>query len=207
MQALSAANRCSCGLAKRFVPPSSQGSSMSIANRRGTRSPPMVKLSTCARLRAWPCQVVVTRHFVLPFAVSRLTPSIRANRSSTLMPLTTAGAAVLGWATMIGLLCVGGVAGIRAGLSERGERRLYALALVFADQAGQHLPEVLVLGARVDVLPAVSLEECGLDRARLGVADRAAALRREIICVGFGLRLQDPVHRGDQLDELVDRPV
>ncbi|MGZ3362911.1 MAG: hypothetical protein ACXU84_26605, partial [Xanthobacteraceae bacterium] len=62
---------------------------------------------------------------------------------------------------MIGLLCVGGVEGIRAGLSERSERRLYALALVFADQAGQHLPEVLVLGARVDVLPAVSLEECG----------------------------------------------
>ena len=34
---------------------------MSIENGRGTRSPPISKSSTCARLRAWPCQVVVTR--------------------------------------------------------------------------------------------------------------------------------------------------
>jgi hypothetical protein len=71
-----------------FDPPSSQGSSMSNEKRRGTRSPPITKSSTCARLRVWPCQVVVTRQFVLPFAASRLTPSIRVNRSSTLMPLT-----------------------------------------------------------------------------------------------------------------------
>ena len=62
-------------------------------------------------------------------------------------------------------------------------------------------------GARVDVLPAVGLEECGLDRPRLGLVDRAAARRREVARVGLGLRLQDAVHRGDQLDELVDRPV
>ena len=68
-------------------------------------------------------------------------------------------------------------------------------------------PKCWCSGARVDVLPAVSLEECGRDRARLGLADRAAALRREIICVGFGLGLQDPVDRGDQFDELVDRLV
>src|SRR6266481_5913549 len=69
---------------------------------------------------------------------------------------------------------------VLAGLLERGECRLNALPLVFGDQAGKHLPEVRVLGARVDVLPAVSLEECGLDRPRLGLVDRAAALRRAV---------------------------
>jgi hypothetical protein len=74
---------------------------------------------------------------------------------------------------------------------QRGERGLDALALAFSDQARQHLPELRVLGARVDVLPTVGLEECGLDRPGLGRFDRAAALRREVSCVGFGLGLQD----------------
>ena len=42
---------------------------------------------------------------------------------------------------------------------------------------------------------------------RLDLVDCAAALRREVICVGFGLGPQDAVDRTDQLDELVDRPV
>src|SRR6266581_2487333 len=88
MQALSAASKYPCGLANRFDPPNSQGSSASIENRRDTRSPPILKPSTSARLRLWPCQTEVTRQCVVPFAACRLTPSIRANRSSTLMPLT-----------------------------------------------------------------------------------------------------------------------
>ena len=56
-------------------------------------------------------------------------------------------------------------------------------------------------------MPAVGLEERGLDGARLGLVDRATAGRREVGRVGLGLRLQDAVDRGDQLDELVDRPV
>jgi hypothetical protein len=64
--------------------------------------------------------------------------------------------------------------------------------VVFGDQARKHLAEMRVLGARVDVLPAVSLEECGRDRPRLGLVDCAAALRREITGVGFGLGLQMP---------------
>src|SRR6476661_2213339 len=147
MQALSAAIRCSCGLAKLFDPPSSRGSSMSIENRRGTFSPPISKLSTSARLRAWPCQVVVTCQFVLPFAGSRLTPSISANRSSTLMPLTTLGSAVFAYATMVGLLCFGWGKIFTFGLLQRGERRLDALALGFGDQAGQYFPELRVLRA------------------------------------------------------------
>src|SRR6476660_4481699 len=107
---------------------------MSIENRRGTRSPPISKLSTCARLRAWPCQVVVTCQFVLPFAGSRLTPSIRANKSSTLMTLTTVGSAVFFCATMMGSPF--------ARLLDGGERRLDALALGFGDQAGEDLAEV-----------------------------------------------------------------
>src|SRR5216683_3009592 len=44
----------------------------------------------------------------LAFCGVRLTPSIRVNRSSTLMPLTTVGLAVLDCATMKGFLWLGG---------------------------------------------------------------------------------------------------
>src|SRR5262245_12502601 len=185
MQALSAASRCSCGLANRFVPPSSHGSSMSIENRRGTRSPPISKPSICARLRAWPCQVVVTRQFVLPFAAFRLTPSIRANRSSTLIPLTIrATVFVWVWVAMTGsLVCM--MIGGTMDLVERGKRRLDALALTLRKQVGKHLAEVRVLGARMDILPPVSLEESGLDRASFRLVNRAAAPAREIAGIGF----------------------
>src|SRR4051794_9394172 len=193
MQALSAAHRCSCGLANRFDPPSSRGSSISIENRRGIRLPPMSKPSICVRLHAWPCQVVVARQLVLPFAASRLTLSIRANRSSTLMPLTTAGSAIFGWASMMGSHLLG-LGGIPVGSNERSERRLNAPALLSGDHAGQHLPELWVLSARVNVLPAVGLEECSRDGPRLGLVHRAAALRCEVSSVSFGLGLQDAVH-------------
>ena len=49
---------------------------------------------------------VETRQWVLPFAVSCLTPSIKANSSSTLMPLTTFGSAVSTFASMTSLLCI-----------------------------------------------------------------------------------------------------
>src|SRR5689334_7753148 len=153
MQALSAAIRCSCGLAKRFDPPSSRGSSMSIENRRGTSSPPISKLSISARLRAWPCQVVVTCQFVMPFAGSRLTPSISANRSSTLTPLTTVDSAAFVRALIMVLLLPGLGWDFKVGSLQRGERLLDALALLFGDQAGQHLAELRVLGAGMDVLP------------------------------------------------------
>ena len=55
---------------------------------------------------------------------------------------------------------------------ERGERRLDAQALAFGDQARKRLAEMRVLGTRVDVLPAVGLEECGADRLQLGLVDR-----------------------------------
>src|SRR5215467_2826542 len=106
MQALSAAKRYSCGLADRFDPPNSQGSSASIENRRDTLSPPILKPSTSARLRVWPCHIEVTRQCVLPFAASRLTPSIRAERSSTLMPLTLVGSATFVLVSIRSLLYV-----------------------------------------------------------------------------------------------------
>jgi len=56
-------------------------------------------------------------------------------------------------------------------------------------------------------LPAVGLEECGLDRPSLRLIDHAAAGCGEIARVGFGLSLQDAVHRRHQLDELIDRPI
>jgi len=55
---------------------------------------------------------------------------------------------------------------------ECGERRLDALALGFGDEARQDLAEMRVLGAGMDVLPAVGLEECGADRLQLGLVDR-----------------------------------
>src|SRR6516165_2089982 len=72
---------------------------------------------------------------------------------------------------------------------------------------GKHLPELRMLGAGMDVLPAVGLEKRGLDRPRLGLVDRAAALRYEVACVGPGLGLQDAIDRGYQLDEVVNRLV
>src|SRR5262249_33106469 len=96
---------------------------------------------------------------------------------------------------------------LRGGLLKCGERGLNALTLLFGDQAGQHLAEVRMLGARMDVLPPVGLQERSLDRSRLGLVDLPAALCREVARVGLGLALQDSVDRGDQLDELVDRLV
>src|SRR4029078_4216416 len=115
------------------------------------------------------------------------------------MPLKTVGSAILVWAPWYASFAWMGVR-VRAGLLQRGERRLNALALVFRNQAGKHLPECGVLGARVNVLPAVSFEECGVDRPRLGLADRAAALCREVTCIGFGLGLQESVPCGDHIE-------
>ena len=90
---------------------------------------------------------------------------------------------------------------------ERGECRPNALALFVGDQAEKDLSEVRMPGARVDVLPPVRPEKGGFDVPGLDFVDRAAARRHEVSGVGCGLGSQDAVHRGDQLDELVDRPV
>src|SRR5262245_50861118 len=128
---------------------------MSIANRRDTCSPPIPNPSIWVRLRVWPRQLVLTRQIVLPFAGSRLTPSIRASRSSTLMPLTVLGSAVFVRATMIFVPFLDDGGGGERGSLQRDECRLNAPALVFGDQVGQHFSEVRVPGTRMDVLPAV----------------------------------------------------
>src|ERR1051325_10651019 len=107
MQALSAEIRYSCGLANRFEPPSSQGSSISIEDRRVTTLSPSPNPSTSDRLRVWPCQVVATRQWVLPSAGSFPTRSNNPNRSSRLIPLTIFGATVLVYPSMIDLLVNG----------------------------------------------------------------------------------------------------
>src|SRR5689334_992638 len=170
MQALSAAIRYSCGLAKRLEPPSSQGSSMSITKRRFTSSPPMPKPSTWLRLPVWPCQVVATRQRVTPFAGSSLTLSTSENRSSTLMPLTTFGAVVIALPSMTDLLYlawawVGGKCA--TGSVQRGEGCLNSLALGFGDQTVEHFAEIRMPSAGVDVLPAVGRKKGDLDRPRL----------------------------------------
>src|SRR5215831_3029301 len=208
MQALSAAIRCSCGLANWFEPPSSHGSSMSIEKRRGTSLPPMPKPSTSARLCVWPCQVVATRHSVLPLAGSCLTPSIRASKSSTLTPLTTFGARVTALPSMISLLSLAQLLKRRAiGLVQRRERGLNALALEFSDQARQHLAEMRVPGTGVDVLPAIGSKEGGLDGSLLVCINCAPAIGSKVARIGRSLRPEHSVNRGHQLNEVVDRSV
>src|SRR5215472_4873955 len=208
MQALSAAIRCSCGLAYWFEPPSSHGSSMSIEKRRGTSLPLMPKPSTCARLCVWPCQVVTTCHSVLPLAGSRLTPSIRANRSSTLMPLTTLGATVTALPSMISLLTLAQSLKRRAiGLVQCGERCLNTLALAFGDQGREHLAEMRMPGTGVDVLPAIGSKEGGLDGSLLVCINCAPAISSKVARIGRSLRPEHSVNRGHQLNEVVDRSV
>ncbi len=60
---------------------------------------------------------------------------------------------------------------------EPGERGPNTLALVFGDEAGKHLPEMRVLGARMDVLPAIGFEERGFDGPGFVLVDGAAAPR------------------------------
>jgi hypothetical protein len=60
-------------MANWFEPPSSQGSLISILNRRDTSYPPIAPPSTSARVRVWPCQVVATRQPVVAFDALPLT--------------------------------------------------------------------------------------------------------------------------------------
>src|SRR5262245_14819133 len=104
------------------------------------------------------------------------------------MPLTMLGSAVFVLASMI--RCpLSLILRISGDSLQGGKRRLNAEPLVFGNQAGKDLPEVRVLGARVDVLPAIGLEECSLDRSLLGVVDRAVAICHEVVCVGRSLGL------------------
>src|SRR6202022_3983566 len=164
--------------------------------------------STSARLRVWPCQVVATRQWVFLFAGSILTPSIRANRSSTLMPLTTVGATVFARPSMAGLLSLARVVEKAvAGSLQGGERCLNTLALALGDQAGEHLAEMRMPGTRMDVLPAIGRKEGSLDRPRLVRVHCTPAMGSEVARVGGTLLLQDSVYRGHEFDEVVDRPV
>src|SRR5665213_1601437 len=90
MQALSAPSRYSCGLAWVLVPAISYGSLTLKSNDRATRLPPISKPLMSARLRAPPCQVLVTRQRVRPAAGSALILAIRSWISATGMPLTGA---------------------------------------------------------------------------------------------------------------------
>jgi hypothetical protein len=90
---------------------------------------------------------------------------------------------------------------------QRCERGGDPLTLAFGDQARQHLPELRVVGARENVLPAIRLEKRGIDRSCLRVADRATATCGEVSRVCLCLDLKDSVHCTDQLDELIDRPI
>jgi len=90
---------------------------------------------------------------------------------------------------------------------QRGECRLNALVLAFGDQTGEHLAEIRMASAGVDVLPAVGRKKGGLDRRHLVRLHCSTAIRGEIASIGCRLRLQNSVHCGDQLDEIVDCPV
>src|SRR5436190_4877855 len=85
MQALSAARRYSWGLAKRFVPQSSTGSSTGIVKSFWIFAPPIAQLVTCVSERVPPFQDVATRHEVLPFLGSAATaPAVFFNASRSI---------------------------------------------------------------------------------------------------------------------------
>jgi hypothetical protein len=75
------------------------------------------------------------------------------------------------------------------------------------DQAAENLGEARLLHARDDVLPAVGLEQGGLQRHGLGHGHRAAADLHEVAGIRLRLGLQDAVHGADQGDQVVHRPV
>src|SRR5262245_20493928 len=82
-------------------------------------------------------------------------------------------------------------AGVLCGSLQGGQRSLNALALVAGDQAGKHLSEVRMLSARMDILPAVGIEEGRFDRLRFARIDHAAAPGGEVAGIGLGLGLQE----------------
>jgi hypothetical protein len=90
---------------------------------------------------------------------------------------------------------------------QRSECCLNAPALAFGDQTGEHLAKMRMPSARVDVLPAVGRKKGGPDRQHLVRFDHSFAIGGEIARIGCGLRVQNSVHCGDQLDEIVDCPV
>lgn len=94
-----------------------------------------------------------------------------------------------------------------APLLECRKRRLDPATLAFGDQVGQYFAELRMLCSRVDVLPAVRLEESVFDFSFLGVIHRAAARWGEVVCIRLGLGLEDAVNGRDKLDELANCPV
>src|SRR5215831_6858570 len=75
---------------------------------------------------------------------------------------------------------------VATGSVQRGERRLDAPTLAVGNQSGQNLAEIRVLGARMDVLPAIGGEEGGLDRPRFFRRRGAPAFGHEIGGIGCG---------------------
>src|SRR5215471_5490493 len=216
MQALSAASRYSCGLAKALPPPSSKGSSMSIAKRRDTSTPPIANPSTCARERVPPCQALATRQCVVPRAGSESTLSISSCTASVSMPLTTLEG-------VEELACTVAIVGIVSFLScsedglvqaanavhraEAAQPVVNAPQLGIGGQAGECAGEMGMPGAGQDVLKAVCLEHGLLDHAGLGRGQLTAACPNKICGIGRGLRLHDSIHRPHQLDQLVHRQI
>ena len=81
----------------------------------------------------------------------------------------------------------------RRELPERSQRRLNAFALLLRDEACEDLSELWMPRSGVDVLPAVSLEERGLDCACLNLIDTATARRDEVTGVIVGLGAKNAV--------------
>src|SRR5215471_247763 len=216
MQALRAASRYSCGLAKAFPPPSSSGSSISIAKRRWTSVPPIEKPSTCARECVPPCQVLATRQRVMPVAGSQSTLSISSCTASVSMPLTmleeieelACTVAILGIVSL--LLCDEDGVGSSGQCLHRAEAAqcvMNAPELGIGGQAGECAGEMGMPGAGEDVLKSVSLEHGLLHHASLGRGQFATACLDKVFSVASGLHLHDRIDRSNQLDQLVHREI
>src|SRR6185369_3437240 len=96
---------------------------------------------------------------------------------------------------------------LRHRVGERHERLLDASHLRRRDERGEQRLEARLGNARDDVLPAVRLQEGVADLLNARCAERIAPVGDEVAGVGVRLRLQDPVDRADERDQVVDRSV
>src|SRR5262245_10477674 len=92
-------------------------------------------------------------------------------------------------------------------VQNRRKRLLNAIHLRGRRHLGDQPPEVRVLHAAHDVLPAIRTQHEIAQRALLGLREVALAEAQEVRAVHRSLRLHDAIHRTDEIDEVRHAPI
>src|SRR4030095_10729842 len=95
--------------------------------------------------------------------------------------------------------------GRRISGKDRRQRRRDPRTLLRRDETAQSVGKPRLTDAGDDVLPAIGREHAGANFFHLDRTDGSAADLDEVMCVGGGLRLQDPVDRTHECDQVIDR--